>query len=69
MCAVQVRWVNAMPVCVLFVPSMSGIIFSLSAGAITDSQSVKYKDKDIHMIHPYFSQLYVEHQPSKASTL
>ena len=44
-----------MPVSVLFVSSRSGIVFNLSAGAITDhSQSTKDID-------PYFkSQLYVE---------
>ena len=44
-----------MPVCALFVSSRSGIVFSPSAGAITDhSQSAKDID-------PYFkSQLYVE---------
>ena len=42
-------------VCLLFVPSRSGIVFNPSAGAITDhSQSAKDID-------PYFkSQLYVE---------
>ena len=51
----MVRWAYAMPVCVLFVSSRSGIVFNLSAGAITDhSQSAK----DIEL---YFkSQLYVE---------
>ena len=50
-----VRWTYAMPVCVLFVSSRSGIVFNPSAGAITDhSQSAKDID-------PYFkSQLYVE---------
>ena len=44
-----------MPVCVLFVSSRSGIVFSSSAGAITD-HSPSAKDID-----PYFkSQLYVE---------
>ena len=49
------RWAYAMLVCVLFVPSTSGIVFNPSAGAITDySQSAKDID-------PYFkSQLYVE---------
>ena len=44
-----------MPVCLLFVSCRSGIVFNLSAGAITDhSQSAKDID-------PYFkSQLYVE---------
>ena len=52
----------AMPVCVLFVSSRSGIIINLRAGAITDhSQSVKDID-------PYFkSQLYVE-DPSHRDT-
>ena len=46
---------GAMPVCVLFVSSRSGVVFNPSAGAITDhSQSAK-------VIDPYFkSQLYVE---------
>ena len=50
-----VRLVYAMPVCVLFVSSRSGILFNPSAGVITDrSQSAKDID-------PYFkSQLYVE---------
>ena len=51
----MVRWAYAMPVCVLFVSSRSGIVFNSSAGVITDhSQSAKDID-------PYFkSQLYVE---------
>ena len=49
------RWVYAIPVCVLFVSSRSGIVFNRSAGAITD-HSESAKDAD-----PYFkSQLYVE---------
>ena len=49
------RLAYAMPMCVLFVSSRSGIVFNPSAGAITDhSQSVKDID-------PYFkSQLYVD---------
>ena len=49
------RWPYAMPACVLFVCSRSGIVFNPSAGAITDhSQSVTDID-------PYLkSQLYVE---------
>ena len=49
------RWAYAMPVCVLFVSSRSGIVFNPSAGAIIDhSQSAKDID-------PYFkSLLYVE---------
>ena len=49
------EWTYAMPVCVLFVSSRSGIVFNPSAEAITDhSQSAKDMD-------PYFkSQLYVE---------
>ena len=44
-----------MPVCVLFVSSRSGVVFNLSAGAITD-HSPSSKDID-----PYFkSQFYVE---------
>ena len=35
-CLVQVRWAYAMPVCVMFVSSMLGIIFNLSADAIID---------------------------------
>ena len=51
----MVRWAYAMPVCVLFVSSRSGVVFNASAGTITDhSQSAKDID-------PYFkSQLYVE---------
>ena len=47
--------IYAMPVCVLFVYSASGIVFNWSAGAITDhSQSATDID-------PYFNtQLYVE---------
>ena len=53
-----------MPVCVLFVSSWSGIVFSPSAGAITDhSQSAKDID-------PYFkSQLYVEDPGHQKSVL
>ena len=41
-CAVQVGWTNAMPVCVLFVSSTSSIVFNQNAGAISDhSQSAK----------------------------
>ena len=49
------RWAYAIPVCVLFVSSRSGIVFNPSAGAITDhSQSAKDID-------PYLkSQLNVE---------
>ena len=37
-----VRWAYAIPVCVLFVSSRSGIVFNSNAGAITDhSQSAK----------------------------
>ena len=44
-----------MPVCVLFVSSMSGIVFSSSAGAITDhNQSAK--DIETH----FKSQIYVD---------
>ena len=50
-----VRLAYAIPVCVLFVSSRSGIVFNSSAGAITD-HSQPAKDMD-----PYFkSQLYVE---------
>ena len=51
----EVTWAYAMPMCVLFVSSRSGIVFNPSAGTITDhSQSAKDID-------PYFkSQLYVE---------
>ena len=54
-CVVQVRWAYAMPVCVLFVCSTSGIVFNRRAGDITKySQSAKDRDQ-------YFkSQLYVE---------
>ena len=48
------RWVYAMPVCVLFVSSRLGIVFNPSAGANTDHSQLA---KDID---PYFkSQLYV----------
>ena len=58
------RWAYAMPVCVLFVSSRSGIVFNPSAGAITDrSQSAKDVD-------PYFkSQLYVEDPGHRQSVL
>ena len=51
----EVRWAYAMPMCVLFVSSRSGIVFNSSAGTISDhSQSAKDID-------PYFkSQLYVK---------
>ena len=49
------RWAYAMPVCVLFVSSRSGIAFNLSAVAIT-AHSQSAKDID-----PYFkTQLYVK---------
>ena len=49
------RWEYAMPLCVLFVSSRSGIVFNPNAGSITDhSQSAKDIDQ-------YFKfQLYVE---------
>ena len=51
----ELRRAYAMPMCVLFVSSRSGIIFNPSAGAITDDRE---SAKDID---PYFkSQLYVE---------
>ena len=51
----EVRWAYAMPVCVLFVSSRSGIVFNPNAGAITDhSQSAK--DIDLH----FKSLFYVE---------
>ena len=49
------RWAYAMPVCVLFASSRSGVVFNPSAGAITGHSKLA---KDIN---PYFkSQLYVE---------
>ena len=59
-----VRWAYAMPMCVLFVSSRSGIILNPSAVAITDhSQSAKD-------IYPYFKyQLYVEDPDHRKSLL
>ena len=37
-----------MPVCVLFVSSISGIVFNLSTGAITDHSQKSVKDTDPH---------------------
>ena len=56
-----VKWAYAMPVCVLFMSSRSGIIFNPSAGEITDhSPSVKDIDQ-------YFnSQLYVDDPDSES---
>ena len=41
------NWAYAMPKCVLFVSSSSGIVFNYSAGAITD-QSESAKDIDAY---------------------
>ena len=58
------KWAYAMPVCVLFVSSRSGIVFNPSSGAITNhSQSAKDID-------PYFkSQLYVENPDHRKPVL
>ena len=56
----KARWAYAMPMCVLFVSSTSGIVFNPSAVAITNhSQPAKG-------VNPYFKfQLYVKKTESR----
>ena len=49
------RWAYAMPLCVLFVSSRSGVVSNPSAGAIADDRQ-SAKDIDLY----FKSQLYVE---------